>query len=133
MQTKELETLDHAPLRPGEQMNRTRLHSFPKDTLPVLGDAFMFSSAMPSQRVKTCQTHMTQFARHGGSRDRLARRIESSRLCNSAVIVMSGQALRGQVFLPAFFRLDVGSAHKVSQSEAPTSQTVLRSMAALAE
>ena len=94
MPPKEGETLHHAPFDPWEQRTETCRPSFEESTFSILCQAAMFPSTMPPQGVKACKSDVAQLTRDRSRSDRLARFVESSRLCNAAGAIMGRQALR---------------------------------------
>ena len=94
MQTKDVETLHHAPFDPWKQRTETCRPSFEENTFSVFCQAAMFLSTMLPQRVKACKSDVAQLTRDRSRSDRLARFVESSRLWNAAGVVMGRQALR---------------------------------------
>ena len=94
MQTKEIETLHHAPFDPWKQRRGTQRLSFEESAFSVFCQAAMFLRTMLPQRVKACKSDVAQLTRDRSRSDGLARFVESSRLWNAAGVVMGRQALR---------------------------------------
>ena len=94
MQTKEMETLHHAPFDPWKQRTGTRRLSFEESAFSVFCQAAMFLRTMLPQRVKARKSDVAQLTRDRSRSDGVARFVESSRLWNAAGAVMGRQALR---------------------------------------
>ncbi len=73
MQTKELETLHHAPLDPRQQRTKTCFPGFEKSAFSVFRHAAMFVSAVPFEHVVARKPHMTQLTSDRCRSDGLAR------------------------------------------------------------